>query len=36
MARFLIEVTHESEVTARTRAVKVFLTTDASFLANAD
>jgi hypothetical protein len=36
VARFLIEVPHESEVTARTRAVKVFLSTDSPFLANSD
>jgi hypothetical protein len=36
MARFLIEVPHEAEVTACARAVKVFLNTGSHFLANAD
>ena len=36
MAKFLIEVPHEAEVTACARAVKVFLNTGSHFLANAE
>lgn len=36
MARFLIEVPHESERTACIRAVQVFLDTGSHFLSNAD
>jgi hypothetical protein len=36
MARFLIEVPHEAEVTACARAVKTFLNTGSHFMANAD
>jgi len=36
MARYLIEVPHESEVTACARAVKVFLNTGSHFLAGAE
>ncbi len=36
MARFLIEVPHEDEVAACTRAVEIFLNTGSHFLSNAD
>jgi hypothetical protein len=36
MARFLIEVTHEEDVIACTRAVEIFLKTGSHFLTNAD
>jgi hypothetical protein len=36
MARFFIEVPHEAEPGACTRAVKAFLNTGSHFLANAD
>ena len=36
MARFLIEVPHESEVVACARVVEVFLRTGSHFLTNAD
>lgn len=36
MAKFLIEVPHEAEVSACVRAVEIFLTTGSHFLSNAD
>jgi hypothetical protein len=36
MARFLIEVPHEDDVMACTRAVEIFLNTGSHFLLNAD
>lgn len=36
MPKFLIEVPHEKDVTACTRAVEVFLQTGSHFLSNAD
>jgi hypothetical protein len=36
MARFLIEVPHEADMTACTRAVEIFLNTGSHFLSNAD